>query len=50
MDEKNLAREGKVMRAIELMLHKNVKIATMAKTLKMDEIDVRAIVDQIKKK
>lgn len=49
MEEKKLANEGKVMRAVALMLNKNITIPTIAKTLKLDEVDVRAIADQINK-
>lgn len=49
MDEKKLANDGRVMKAIALMINKNIKIPTIAKTLKMDEVDVRAIADEVKK-
>lgn len=49
MNEEKLARDGKVMKAVALMMHKGIKISTIAKTLKIDEVDVRAIMDEVKK-
>ena len=49
MDEKKLAQDGKIMRAVTLMQKKGIKVSTIAKTLKIDELDVRAILDTLKK-
>ena len=49
MNEEKAIKEGKLLRAVELMVHRGVKPKTIAKTLKIDEVDAMALIDTVKK-
>lgn len=45
-----MGRRERIVNVIANMHRKGVKIPTIAKTLRMDEIDVRAIIDEMEAK
>lgn len=45
-----MERKQRVVNVIANMRRRGVKISTIAKTLRMDEIDVRAVIDEMEAK